>query len=266
MGAEITTADVLVNSIRIAALIYSDMVIFPLPYVTQVKPHLAANLRKALNHPALKVIWYQPAYSDILIWALVMEAIAATKTKSRSWFVYRVIDLLDGRGIGDWNKFLSLVKGFLWWDFVCDIPANKLWDDILEEKEANRAECDLAAKISIEEEYIGWDKYIKTCSTAMGSELDLNSWSGWDSENFEGHEASARMYRSLLTLTDGRCKRYDLRVFRWMAGKILCQGSCVALSWIANLPHRPLQLCCFIPCCIPCCIFLAFSTSFTDSC
>ena len=59
-----------------------------------------------------------------------MGAIAATETTSRPWYLYKLCDLIDSQGVTDWISFLSLIKGSLWWDFVCDIPSNKLWDEL----------------------------------------------------------------------------------------------------------------------------------------
>ena len=100
-----TPMEAIANITRIAALIYSDMVIFPLPYVTQVKPRSAAELRRALNFQAVVNTWYQPDSSEFLTWVLVMGAIAATETKHRPWFVYKLIDLLAIQNITDWDSF-----------------------------------------------------------------------------------------------------------------------------------------------------------------
>ena len=34
-----------------------------------------------------------------------------------------------GKG-GDWDMFLEIMRGFLWWDHVCIVPMRVVWDRV----------------------------------------------------------------------------------------------------------------------------------------
>ncbi|KIW73219.1 hypothetical protein PV04_01353 [Phialophora macrospora] len=115
--------DYMYETCRIALLIYSDLNIWPLPPSTHARPRLARQLRDALGQygtgaPETAL----PA--DLLLWLAMMGAIAAHETRHEPYFV----DLLarDPRDLS-WDIFHSIVRKYLWCDFVVTPPARHLW-------------------------------------------------------------------------------------------------------------------------------------------
>jgi hypothetical protein len=134
--------------------IYSDMVLFPLPSCTLMKPRLARELRQILEETQYtELLISNPkgakltVITDIFTWIIVMGGIAASFTAHRQFFV----NCLRGRvsmgqvdeGVEQsWESFKELVSKFLWWEYVLDVPTMELWSEVfiqeyhLEETEA----------------------------------------------------------------------------------------------------------------------------------
>ncbi|OCT45944.1 hypothetical protein CLCR_00372 [Cladophialophora carrionii] len=85
---------------RLGMLIFSDMVLFPMPSCTRIKPRLAAELRRVFEtlesqgnpevmHEA-RCACSSPRIADLILWALTLGGIAASFTDDRSWFEGRL--------------------------------------------------------------------------------------------------------------------------------------------------------------------------------
>jgi hypothetical protein len=115
------------NAARVAALIYSDMVLFPLPPQAGVKPKLADMLRRALDCCTMQSCW--GSHPRLLLWTVVVGGIAASSTSHRPWYASRLHKLSAKLEIYDWESIKKILSSFLWWDYVCDEPAEKLWHE-----------------------------------------------------------------------------------------------------------------------------------------
>ncbi|KIW71938.1 hypothetical protein PV04_00164 [Phialophora macrospora] len=137
---------------RLSMLIFSDMVLFPMPSCTRIKPRLADELRHLLETFDDKVkatqdagITHSTPFADMVLWALVLGGIAASFTDHRPWFVRRLRMTLRGQepdkvsvdsnassasasALESWPSFRDRVTRFLWWDPVVDAPARDLWE------------------------------------------------------------------------------------------------------------------------------------------
>ncbi|KAJ9603848.1 hypothetical protein H2200_011369 [Cladophialophora chaetospira] len=111
---------------RLAGLLFSDMVILPLPYNSGVKPRLSHRLRVILEASSMTTCWMSAELCNLLLWIVFMGAIAATLTPDRDWYVQRLQELTERRPL-DWHGFKRLMRTFLWWDFVFEVPAAKIW-------------------------------------------------------------------------------------------------------------------------------------------
>ncbi|KAI9874168.1 MAG: hypothetical protein M1823_007749, partial [Watsoniomyces obsoletus] len=85
---------------RIAALIFSDMVVFPVPAAQQMKPFLAARLKILLE--GLGVDALQNVNAEILLWATTLGCIASTFATEHDWYLQQLKTQLSSSRIPDW--------------------------------------------------------------------------------------------------------------------------------------------------------------------
>ncbi|OAL39648.1 hypothetical protein AYO20_01045 [Fonsecaea nubica] len=121
--------EVLYEICRLAGLIFCEMVILPLPYNSGVKPRLSRQLRITLETPSLRPFWKSTSYGELVMWVVFMGTIGATFTKSRAWYLQQLRGLVDDRQL-DWDGFKRLMERFLWWDFVFEVPAARMWREM----------------------------------------------------------------------------------------------------------------------------------------
>ncbi|KIW93435.1 uncharacterized protein Z519_06040 [Cladophialophora bantiana CBS 173.52] len=115
---------------RLAAMIFSDMVIFPLPPATEIRPRLAGMLRKTLE--SLPVHLERASHTEILLWAAMLGAIAAAKTeKHRTWYHLAVKQYAVLLGAGRWTEMQTVLKRHLWMEEFCDPPAKAVWEEAI---------------------------------------------------------------------------------------------------------------------------------------
>ena len=105
---------------------YSDMVIFSLPPVNAVKHRLANTLLKTL----LRIedgVWR--SYKSFLGWAVFMGAMTAYATEFRAAYISLLHSMHLIAHFGSWQNAKLLLRKFLWWDFVCDMPGGEVWKE-----------------------------------------------------------------------------------------------------------------------------------------
>ena len=112
---------------RLASLIFSDMVLWPLPAATKVRERLALNLMSALGACRLLLSW--ASYPSLLLWATVLGGIVAGRTARRNWFFRQLDNGVIKRTMNAWSVVKGILSTFLWWDFVCHEPAAEFWKD-----------------------------------------------------------------------------------------------------------------------------------------
>ncbi len=110
---------------RLASLIFSDMVLWPLPAATGVRERLAQYLMSALCACRLLSSWMK--YPSLLLWATVLGGIAAWETAGQQWFFRQLDYAVIKRTISAWPVVKSILETFLWWDYVCEERAQVFW-------------------------------------------------------------------------------------------------------------------------------------------
>jgi hypothetical protein len=118
--------EVVAELLRIALLIYSDIVLFPTPPQTGVRTRYAASLILPLTL-VRQELW--SSHEAFLTWVMTLGGISAHRTNLRRFFVDPLRDhgqVLTHRHCGD------LMTGFLWWAPVCNPPAQDLWREVRE--------------------------------------------------------------------------------------------------------------------------------------
>lgn len=119
---------VVLQATRLATLIFSDMVIFPLPTVQGVKPRLALLLQQTLEACTLLGCW--ELHGQLLIWALTLGAIGASFTSERVWYIDQLLRHVSTFQIQEWSTLEAICSRFLWWKPVCSEPGSRVWEEV----------------------------------------------------------------------------------------------------------------------------------------
>jgi hypothetical protein len=117
------------HAVRLATLIFSDMVIFPLPPPQGLKPKLALMLRQTLETCHLLRCW--ELHNQVLLWALTLGAIAASYTAQRAWYIDQLLQETSVMQIEDWFVLESMCSRFLWWKPICSEPLKWVWNEMI---------------------------------------------------------------------------------------------------------------------------------------
>lgn len=127
---------------RLAALIYSVGVIFPLPAGSSPLSTLARLVQSILQLPsspsspslsfsASTCIWASsPAASTLLFWILVLGGIAAERRPERPWFVTALGHTARRASIVSWEELRRKLEEVLWFDVACEQPGMRLWGEV----------------------------------------------------------------------------------------------------------------------------------------
>ena len=117
------------HTVRLATLIFSEMVIFCLPPPQGVKPRLALMLRQTLETCHLLRCW--DLHSQVLLWALTLGAISSNFTSNRAWYIDQLLQQTSIMQIQDWYILETVCSRFLWWKPVCSEPLRWVWSEMI---------------------------------------------------------------------------------------------------------------------------------------
>ena len=113
---------------RLTALIYSDLVIFPVAFFSRVRKKLAVQLAKAYQQHNSSID--EP---ELELWLLSLGGIASLQTPTRRWYCERLKKVSDYLcPNGNFEMFLYIVRGFLWWDPSAS-PVRAFWSEVYPE-------------------------------------------------------------------------------------------------------------------------------------
>lgn len=132
----LTERDILFEVCRLSGLIYNDLVLYPLPYSTGVKPRLARQLHEVLQDPRMGDLWNSD-FHELLIWVCFMGEIAARRTKDHGWFVKKLLEITRIKNLNN-DGFAELMQSFLWWDKICLPSALYLWEHLEEARKLGK--------------------------------------------------------------------------------------------------------------------------------
>ena len=120
--------------IRISLLIFSNMVLFPLPVTSGVSLRLAQSLKSLLTHQKLvdasHSLWVgqRPA----VLWALTLGGISeGLSTEERQWFRDHVALVCQWLKVDSFEDLTELLLGFIWIDRLMNDAAEVLWQDVI---------------------------------------------------------------------------------------------------------------------------------------
>ncbi len=119
----ISDDDYVYEACRTAVLIYSDLNVWPLPSSTNTRLRLAKQLRGSLKRHETRAPG-DILPPDLLLWVAMMGAIAASRSKHEDCFIHLLAQ--DSRGLS-WDSLHSIMRHYLWCDFVVSPLAQPLW-------------------------------------------------------------------------------------------------------------------------------------------
>ena len=132
--------DSIYNIVRLATLIYSDLVLFPLGDSISIKPRLAYDLRKALEFLLAGNDTMSQEENDLITWCTTMGAIAAYGSVHQEWYVERLaLALREDDHLVDWILFQTLMSHYLWWDHVLQPRCRDVWSEAIQMIQADRS-------------------------------------------------------------------------------------------------------------------------------
>lgn len=113
---------------RLGLVVYSLLILFPVPLMTEPYPDLAQQLRNELDY-----IQIDPSFwgrdLDLLLWLLTMGGIAALGTDNRWWFIQQIQWVTQMMELDSWEHFKATVASILWLDSPCDFEGLALWEE-----------------------------------------------------------------------------------------------------------------------------------------
>jgi hypothetical protein len=115
---------------RIAGIIFSVGVIFPLPGQSSPLPSLAKQLKQELENSHFNLFQHSPDTVDVLIWILVLGGIAATGPAERIWFTQAISKYIGYAHLLQWVDLKRTLKKMLWLDTACDDAGQQLWEEV----------------------------------------------------------------------------------------------------------------------------------------
>ena len=117
--------------VRIAVLIYNNLVLYPLPPVSGVDTRLALSLKSELeialeDQPS---IW--KLYPKLLLWGFMLGGISDNKDSEREWFKehFRKLTTSTFAVFRQWSQIERCLTSYLWLDSVLNEEAIKFWEE-----------------------------------------------------------------------------------------------------------------------------------------
>ncbi|KAK2778762.1 hypothetical protein FQN52_002677 [Onygenales sp. PD_12] len=124
---------------RYAAMIYSTLVIFPLPAANRPFVRLCSLLKSALAASDIDNGWVGAEATEILLWVVVMGGMAATGTPCEEWFIGAAVRVTKAAQIESWGQLKGILTGILWMESVCDVGGLMLWNSVMVERKKEAA-------------------------------------------------------------------------------------------------------------------------------
>ncbi|ETI28582.1 hypothetical protein G647_01032 [Cladophialophora carrionii CBS 160.54] len=117
--------DVQYETCRLACIVYSFLVVFPVPPVVGPFETLVGRLKRTLKATDWTV--FDRPRLRLHLWILIMGSIASIGLPDRPWFLLRVMEVLEDVGMTNWKGLKALLKTFLWHPRTSDLDGLDIW-------------------------------------------------------------------------------------------------------------------------------------------
>ena len=115
---------------RLAATVYSLIVVCPIPLRTAPFATLACQMQLQMTKVPLHEIWSIAPH--LLLWITTMAAISSLTSdpNQRSYFVSILQQLVGFLRMHSWLEMKDVLQNFLWLDSISDSDGLELWQEI----------------------------------------------------------------------------------------------------------------------------------------
>jgi hypothetical protein len=113
---------------RLAAIIYSLIVVFPLPVTAAPFAKLGLQIKEQISKSTVHTWWNEAP--QLMLWITVMAAIASIGLSERAWFVSTLDRLIGRLKMNSWAEMKEHLQRFLWYGSTSDIDGVDLWKEI----------------------------------------------------------------------------------------------------------------------------------------
>ncbi|KAK5734089.1 hypothetical protein LTR17_009217 [Elasticomyces elasticus] len=113
---------------RLASILYSNAVLFPLPVASGWHVELLKRLRMVLETARMEM-WMEDT-SSLMIWSSCIASIASHHTSEADFYKAMLRDVLVARGINTYAELRRAVSCFLWTDTSCSAGAKQVWREL----------------------------------------------------------------------------------------------------------------------------------------
>ena len=120
----------LYEACRLTALIYGVAVVYPIPNSYKALQKLVQLLQDSLK--AFSVEQLGAASLDMLLWVLVIGAIAAFEKPERPWYIAQLAKRSKEWTSYDWEKVEEKMTLFLWLESACGSGGRIVWTEVTE--------------------------------------------------------------------------------------------------------------------------------------
>ena len=125
---DFTEANMTYEPCRLGALIYSVLIIFPLPATNRPFMRLAGYLKVAFLDAGTTTNWV--GATDMLLWVLVMGCIASRGTSYEDWFYEQLCSTVVAANLTEWYQLKHILSSVIWLDSTCDMRGVAIWDEM----------------------------------------------------------------------------------------------------------------------------------------
>ena len=120
----------LYEACRLAGLIFSIAVVFPVPKTYATLRTLSLRLKVSIEKSEI-VRSRSSEVQYVLLWMLILGGVAALNKAERPWFVSQLVALVRILEI-DWDGVEEIMENFLWLESACGSGGQLLWSEVME--------------------------------------------------------------------------------------------------------------------------------------
>ena len=144
--------------LRLASLIFSDLTLFPMSFASRIRLACSIRLHTLLSHPNSAGSIPEPNLEMYVLCMGALGCMPLSSLESNSqkqvarWFLGRLKGMVDficgggnngrvkgeSREDGKKERFLNIMRGFLWWEYVMSRPMGEVWAEMYPDEDGNR--------------------------------------------------------------------------------------------------------------------------------
>jgi hypothetical protein len=113
---------------RLGTLIYSLLVVYPIPAVAAPFHRLAQDVQTQLSQASVQARWTEAP--ELILWVTVLGAIASLGSQYREWYLTTLDRLTKRLNLSSWTAMKERLGTFLWFESTNDKDGSRLWKEM----------------------------------------------------------------------------------------------------------------------------------------